>query len=143
VSANGGSNFSASGVPFRYLPAPTIKRVAIRRRARQRYARARRGARLRRHGRRHALPRRGDRRRRTVALRDRARVRRAAAARQDGRDDDDTDASGVVAVIAFEVLHNGSAQFTTASGISFAYFAFAHADTPMSTAPSRSRAPRA
>jgi hypothetical protein len=129
VSANGGSDFSASGVPFRYLPAPTIKRVTTRRRARRRYARARRGARLRRHGRRHALPRRGDRRRRTVALRDRARVRCAAAARQDGRDDDDTDASGVVAVIALEVLHNGSAQFTTASGISFAYFAHADVDS--------------
>jgi len=56
-------------------------------------------------------------------------VRRAAAARQDGRDDDDTGASGVVAVIALEVLHNGSAQFTTASGISFAYFAHADVDS--------------
>lgn len=64
-----------------------------------------------------------------MALRDRARVRRAAAARQDGRDDDDTGASGVVAVIALEVLHNGSAQFTTASGISFAYFAHADVDS--------------
>ena len=61
-----------------------------------------------------------------MALHDHARVRRDATARQDGRDDDDTDASGVVAVIALEVSHNGGAEFTAASGISFAYFA--HAD---------------
>jgi len=82
VSANGGSDLSVSDLPFCYLPAPAIKRASPPADARGD------GTRVLVAGRGFVDARattcaslRGDRRRHTVALRDRARVRRAAAAR--------------------------------------------------------------